>query len=92
MTHGLLALGDWIQDHTRRHGSDRCVLATGLGRFGGAVRITFGNCPTGPREIIQNGVDGLLVPPNNVSALAVSVKRLMLNDDQRRRSPRGRSD
>lgn len=37
------------------------------------------DCQSGPREIIQNGSNGLLVPVNNVDELAVAIKMLMAN-------------
>jgi glycosyltransferase involved in cell wall biosynthesis len=37
----------------------------------------------GPREIITNGIDGLLVPPNDVDAYAAHLLRLSLDDDHR---------
>lgn len=42
------------------------------------------DCPHGPREIITDGVDGLLVPPRNVKAIAGGLLRL-INDDELRR-------
>jgi len=39
----------------------------------------------GPAEIIQNGVDGILVPAANSEAIAVQVDRLMRNENERRR-------
>jgi glycosyltransferase involved in cell wall biosynthesis len=44
---------------------------------GAAVVAT--DCPTGPREIITAGVDGLLVPPDDAPALAEALLKLITN-------------
>ena len=40
--------------------------------------------PAGPREIITDGVDGFLVPPESRAGLAAAMRRLALDDDLRR--------
>jgi glycosyltransferase involved in cell wall biosynthesis len=48
----------------------------------GCAAIAF-DCEHGPRDIIRDGVDGMLVPPNDVPALAEAMDGL-LRDDARR--------
>jgi GalNAc-alpha-(1->4)-GalNAc-alpha-(1->3)-diNAcBac-PP-undecaprenol alpha-1,4-N-acetyl-D-galactosaminyltransferase len=47
------------------------------------VPVIASNCLSGPREIVHNDIDGMLVPPNNVEALAVALNRLMSDPGKR---------
>ncbi|MET9217613.1 MULTISPECIES: glycosyltransferase family 4 protein [unclassified Streptomyces] len=42
------------------------------------------DCPLGPREIVDDGVNGLLVPPRDIDAIAGALLSL-IEDDERRR-------
>jgi glycosyltransferase involved in cell wall biosynthesis len=43
------------------------------------------DCAPGVREIVTDGVDGIVVPPRNVAALAAGLRRLMADEGLRRR-------
>lgn len=42
------------------------------------------DCPLGPREIVEHGVNGLLVPPRDVDAIAAALLSLVEDDDRRK--------
>jgi glycosyltransferase involved in cell wall biosynthesis len=49
------------------------------------IAIATFDCPTGPREAITDGVEGLLVPPDDIDALSAGLLRLIEDPDLRQR-------
>ena len=47
------------------------------------VAVISTNCPWGPSEVIQDGVNGRLVPVENVNMLAETMASLMSRPDVR---------
>lgn len=50
----------------------------------GVPPVSFA-CPCGPRDIITDGEDGLLIPPSDTEKLAEGICRLIEDDELRRR-------
>ena len=50
----------------------------------GLAVVSF-DCPTGPGEILTDGTSGLLVPAEDVPALAAALDRIMVDESLRRR-------
>jgi glycosyltransferase involved in cell wall biosynthesis len=47
------------------------------------------DCPTGPADVIEHGRNGLLVPPQDVGALAAAIVEMIEDEELRRRCADG---
>jgi glycosyltransferase involved in cell wall biosynthesis len=53
------------------------------------VPVVSFDCPTGPRDIVRERENGLLVPPRDVEALAAGIAEMIEDDELRRRCGAG---
>ncbi|HEY4530692.1 MAG TPA: glycosyltransferase [Luteimonas sp.] len=78
--------GPWFSE------ADLFVLSSDYEGFGNVIvealeqgtPVVCTDCPSGPREILQDGRFGLLVPPNNVDALAQGLRQALHGQHDRR--------
>lgn len=80
-----LAQADVYAMASRREGLSYSLLEA----MAAGLPVVATDCPTGPRDVIEDGVSGLLVPPDDVPALSAALDRLMAAPTERKRLAAG---
>lgn len=91
LTERILLVGEVAEPRAYLGQADLFVMPSRFEAFGmtlveamdaGLAVVSFA-CASGPPEIVQHDVDGLLVPPGDVPALAAALGELMADDERR---------